>query len=303
MDHRCLWDGVDHRRSVSGVAMSFTPQIPWPEEIEHFSASSAKMAVRCPEQWRQRYILGKKAPPSLAMLGGRADHGAIEMSMRQKITSYEDLPVAEVKKAFVEILENAVEKSGGVNELESKTDNVVREYDDLRRSGQLSVATYHTIASPFLQPVAVEEKFEIQVPGLPVKVIGYIDLIANDVTFGNEVDDASNRMIDRKRRARSTRNIEPEWKMQAEIYQLAEPIPFDWHVTVDKKEPEVLWGEGMTQEVPPKARSERLLNQIVSQIGFYYTTYGPDQGWPVTGKLHPWSCGYCGYRDDCWGWK
>lgn len=288
--------------------MSFQPRtleelaLDFPPELDHISASSLKMAVRCEEQWRQRYILGKKEAPALAMLAGRADHGAIEKSMHQKVETKEDLPIPVVKDTFLELLESDVDWHGGLNELEVKGAQTPAErmkvYDDLRREGPEVVAAYQRLASPHVQPLTVEQEFRLKVPGLPVEVLGYIDLTAEGEGPGER------RIIDRKRRARKTLKIEPEWSIQAEIYQLVVPAPHEWHLSVTTKTPQIVFGEPeLTQRVPRFERSERLLQQLVAKIGWLYMRFGPDEPWPTSGKLHPWACSYCGFRDDCWGWQ
>ena len=284
-------------RSLDELSLAFPP------ELAHISASSLKMAVRCEEQWRQRYIKGLKLAPSLSMLSGRADHKAIETSMRQKIDTHVDLPVSEVREIYLSELESEVEKEGGIKELEVKNADTdvakVKAFDEERRHGPEVVAAYQAQASPRLQPLAVEQEFRLQVADVPVDVLGYIDLVAHPV---GELE--SKRIIDRKRRARRTLKIEPEWSIQAEIYQLAVPAPHDWHLSVTTKTPQVVIFEPeLTQELPPAERSERLLRQIVYKIGWLYQRFGPDEPWPTTGKLHPWACSYCGFRKDCWGWK
>lgn len=299
--------------------MSFTPRpldelaLTWPPELDHFSASSAKMAVRCLEQWRQRYVLGRKAPPGLGLIGGKADHAAIELSMGQKISSYADLPLPEVKEAFVSVVEREVDQAGGLGELEWKPDQDTeaartRAYDELRSGGQEVVGVYHSQVSPFLQPVAVEEKFSVELPGVPVPVIGYIDLVAHGVQPSLTLDSTGSwddklRVIDRKRRTRATLKIEPEWTIQAEVYQLIRPLPFEFHISVTTGAPRALWGNPeLAKPVPPPGRSERLLEHIVNSVGYCYLKYGPDEPWPANGRLHPWACGYCGFRDRCWSW-
>lgn len=275
----------------------------WPPELDHFSASSAKMAVRCAEQWRQRYVLGIKKPPSLKMIAGGADHKAIEKSMVQKIESHVDLPVAEVRDAYVAEVERRVDESGGIGELEWRddvnTDTArVREYDAVRTDGQGVVSLYHNTVSPFLQPLTVEEKFEVDVPGVPVKMIGYIDLIADPVI-------GATMMIDRKRVTKRSYNLQAEWTIQAEVYQLVRPIPMDFHLSVTTKNPSILTGmddNRLQLQVPSRARTERLVQQIVAGIGFNYMKYGPYEPWPANGRLHTWACNYCGYRDGCWAW-
>lgn len=284
-------------------------ELTFPPELEHISASSLKMAVRCEEQWRQRYILGKRLPPALAMISGRADHRAIEYSMAQKITTYEDLPVPEVEARFLDELESEVEKEGGINEIEvrgaeSKSEKL-KVFDEERKHGPSVVAAYQRLASPYIQPVAVEKEFRLQVADVPVEVLGYIDLIVEDpVDQGEHQLPTSQRIVDRKRRSRKSLKIEPEWSIQAEIYQLAEPLAHEWHLSVTTKQPQVVAFEPeLTQLLPPHERSERLLRQLVYKIGWLYQRFGPDEPWPTTGKLHPWACSYCGFREECWGWK
>lgn len=296
--------------------MSFVPRsleeetYEWPPELDHLSASSFKMLVRCPEQWRQRYLQGRKWPPSLNMLAGGADHAAIEHSMRQKVESYSDLPVADVRERFLGELEQRVDNSGGINEVEIKGCDTkpekVREYDGERKRGQEMVATYHTKVSKTIQPTAVEQSFSITVPGVKVPVIGYIDLVAGPVQ-GTLLDPGSLSIIERKRTMSSKSKPEPEWTMQGEVYQLFVPERYEFHISVfGVREPYVITPqtkETMQVALAPRKRSEMLVRLIADEIGFNYMRYGPDTPWPAKGKLHPWACGYCGFRPDCWGWK
>ena len=280
----------------------------WPPELDHISASSVKMASRCKEQWRQRYVLGKKQVPAAALILGRADHAAIEHSMTQKILSYTDSPVTEVKEKFVQVVEEEIEKDGGYKELEvrdgkeivksiAKKKQVVGEQ---KRFGSSLVGMYHHQVSPRLQPVAVEHHFEIETR-LPVKITGYIDLITTDVRN----PDWPETIVDRKRVSRF--GVQAEWRLAADVYQLAYPVPHEWHLSntsgggriqvPDRPESELV------QPPPDPERALLFLEQIMAEIGFLYRKYGPDHPWPTNGKLHPFACNYCGYRPDCWGWE
>ncbi len=280
----------------------FLPETGFPPELDHISANSLKMAVRCEEQWRQRYILNKLAPPSLAMLAGKADHAAIEKTMRTKIDTGDHLGLGEVRAAFLDSLEGEVEIYGGIDELEIRGEETkagrLRAYDTERRQGQLLVGEYHGRVSPTIEPIAVEEEFSHRVKGLPVELIGRIDLIGD--TGGER------RIIDRKRSGRARSKPEPEWVMQGEIYQLVSPYPHEWHQSISKGTARVLTASthpDLLMQVAPAQRVERQISFLVAKLGWLYTTYGPDNPWPATGKLHPWACGYCGFRPDCWAWK
>lgn len=286
--------------------MSFQPlprealDLTWPAELDHISASSIKMAHRCEEQWRQRYVLGRKEAPNLPMLAGFADHAAVEKDMRQKIVTDTNLPIPEVQQAYLEVLEGRVEQLGGIQEVRVKDADTpqakTRAYDEVRQSGQELVGVYSRYTSPLVSPIAVEEEFSLEVADLPVRVVGRLDLVADML-----LDGTGPRIIDRKRRARGSRKIEPEWALQARVYQLARDLPHEWHISVNTSKPYVLSGEELTLPVRSSALTQRMLHQVVAKIGFLYQRYGPDEPWPATGTLHPWACGYCGFRADCWG--
>lgn len=282
----------------------------WPKDLDHISASSVKMIARCPEQWRQRYLEGRKAPPAAALIAGRADHAAIEHSMVQKIATFTDLPTGEVMDKFIDVFEQEVEHVG-IAELEVKDrgDSVldkagkVRVLDKMKTEGVDMVGMYHNSMSPLIQPTSVEEEFVVELPSLPVKVIGRLDLVATST----RTDLAQPHIIDRKTtRRKSVLKPDPEWVIQAETYQLAKGIPHAWHIScvpahrviAAETTSSLLW-------MPPRTRgiAELQLEHLAAEVGFFYTKYGPDQPWPTRGKLHPWACGYCGFRDNCWGWK
>ncbi len=281
-------------RSSEDLDLSFPPS------LQHVSASSINMALRCEEQFRQVYVLGKRQPPNLAMLAGRADHKAIEVSMQQKILSGVDLPVQDVRNGFLEAIEDAVSGVGGISEVQLGSDD----YDAVRRVGQDVVGNYHRLVSPTIQPIEVEKEFRHQLEGLPVEILGYVDLIAEDP---NRIDilvppliQTEFRIIDRKRSKRASREPSVDWKLQAGIYQLEYPYDHHWHVSVVKKTPE--YQTDFIQQPTERKITERRVRDAVTKIGFLYMKYGPDEEWPVTGKSHAWACGYCGFRDTCWGW-
>lgn len=284
-------------RTQEDLAHEFPPQ------LKYISASSLRMLVRCEEQWRQRYIAKQIIPPpALNLTLGTADHAAIEHSMRQKIDTHVDLPVNEVQQKFLEVLEGEVESKGGIAQFEVKDAETTRQkrrvYDAERKVGPQVVSIYHRGVSPRYQPLTVEEQFEVEVPGIPAILTGYIDLTADhaDALF---VD--SPVIIDRKRTGRGYNKVDPEWSLQAEVYQYVKPLPFEWHLSVTTKNP--YCKTDLRQEPPPHDRVLMMLRQQVLRIGWLYQRFGPDEPWPATGKMHTWACSYCGYRDDCWGWK
>jgi hypothetical protein len=74
----------------------------WNLPIRHWSPSSLAMLRRCPRQFQQRYILGRKERPGEARVTGSAVHAALERNFEQKIASHEDLPLVDVLEWYLD---------------------------------------------------------------------------------------------------------------------------------------------------------------------------------------------------------
>jgi hypothetical protein len=222
------------------------------------------------------------------MVAGTADHKAIAANFAHKIETTEDLPVGEVVESYVQHLEEEVEYLGGPDSFDS--DNAVKEYDDARKNGSKLVRAYREIACPSITPISVEEEFSLDVPGIPVPLIGYIDLRTTTT------------MVDRKTAKRAPRGIQPEWRFQANVYQLRHKMPFEWHVSVHGATPQVLINDDLRIPYAAPEHTIRFASQVVGNLGFLYQRYGPDEPWPTNGTMHQWACGYCGYKANCAAW-
>ena len=189
----------------------------WPAGLpDHLSASSLSMLERCPEQWRQRYVLGKKEPPSGAMLWGTADGRAhAEANFNQKIESHEDRPVEEVREAFASILDEEVDSHGGASEVDWRDDDPAKVKDQ----GVNLVAHYHKQVSPRVQPTATEERYSLEIPDVPVPFIGYIDVSTKAYT------------IERKTARGSSKVIPPQYMLQTLGYAHARSRPVELHIS------------------------------------------------------------------------
>src|SRR4051812_9430507 len=79
-------------RSLQGLTAP--PEFNLP--VDHVSASFFGMGFRCPEQSRQRYVLGKKERPAEAPVMGTAVHAALELNFLQKIDTHVDLELVDL---------------------------------------------------------------------------------------------------------------------------------------------------------------------------------------------------------------
>ena len=103
------------------------------------------------------------------MVVGKAVHSGIEHNFRQKIESRCDLPMEEMLAAVTASFE------GERPDAEFDTDPG-KEKDRAVTLARL----YHEEVAPSIQPVAVEQRAEIEFEGQPYTYLGFIDLIDED---------------------------------------------------------------------------------------------------------------------------
>ena len=66
----------------------------------HLSPSSITQYLKCSAQFMFRKLIGNK-PPSIALLYGKSVDEAINVDMEQKILTRKNLPMDDIKDAFV----------------------------------------------------------------------------------------------------------------------------------------------------------------------------------------------------------
>jgi hypothetical protein len=261
-----------------------------------FSASQAKQASRCLEEYRLNYVIGRRPQQkSIFLVWGTADHEAANLNFRQKINTGADLPVSDVQDAFRSSVRAQVEGS----------DNFDIDWGDVTPGhlidhGAMMVAAYHTLVAPTVQPTRVEAEFQVELDGLP-PIRGFIDV------------ETESTIIDRKTSSRMTRTVKPEWRLQSNLYQLAVPKPCEWHVVTRTKTPGVYAShmdgfDGLRWEYDAHRSSMAVLRlrELVSSIEQSLEVYGPDHPWPTTAPDTGWNddyCGRCDFRSQCEWWN
>jgi hypothetical protein len=281
--------------SLTAHAYEFTLQQDWQLPVEHLSPSSLGMLARCPEQWRNRYCLGRKERPGEALVLGTAIHSTAERNFSQKITTYQDVPIPELVEWYEdEGFAAAVAREEERNEFDVRWDT---DPERARERGRSIIYAYQFQVAPRVQPLAVEERVEADF-GLPVPVIGYSDART------------AQQVIDLKTGKQARKKIKPHWRFQAGVYSTIAELPCDFHtcaatekgkatITTPLESPE------LSVYLPPVARAE--LMRTVRSMGWLanhlYTTLGPDHPWPTWGQQHDWACGWCGFRGGCPAWK
>jgi len=136
--------------------------------MDHISPTQINMYLRCPASYYYRYVCGMVLPPKSALTKGRAVHKGQEHNYRQKIESYQDLPLHEVKEVTAAAFE---------------AEQDLTEFEPDEKPGQVKdeavtlAALYHQEVAPKTQPFLVEEKVEVPLAG--TTLLGFIDLLDN----------------------------------------------------------------------------------------------------------------------------
>lgn len=248
----------------------------WSLPVEHLSSSSLTMAVQCPEKYRQRYLLKQKERLNTPRFLGSVDHKTMEQNFHQKIATHKDLPWEEVRGVYEHTWTELLDREG-----EPTWDSEPNKLKDL---GLKMAEAYLAVAAPLVQPVAVEEWFELKVPGVPVPVVGCADVRTAET------------LVERKTVKTKLTKPKPAWRFQARIYQMAADLPTEWHVVTKQVTPQIVTKEVAPDLYLPKGNVDltaRAIAQTAARINDYYARYGPDTPWPTDGTFGDWTCDYC----------
>ncbi len=142
-------------------------------ELNHLSYSSLSAYQLCPKSWEWKYSKGIKAPPSPSLVLGSAFHSTIEAQLRAQVAGEQFEPAQGWNTAWLQALEK-----GEINWGEESPEQTYNQ-------GLRLVA--HPDSQKLIQSISpaygedgklcVEKYIELRVPGVPIPIIGYIDVI------------------------------------------------------------------------------------------------------------------------------
>lgn len=249
----------------------------WQVPIEWLSASSLSDFLSCPERWRLRRL--KHIPESTGpdKWAGLRDHDTHAFNFGQKIQSGNDLPVEDMHNFYDTEWDKEVELSGEPDWYDSNPEQI-------RETGHQMLETYHALVSPTVKPIAVEARFEEKLKGVPVPLVGYVDI------------EESGKIIERKTTKARTSKPKPNWLLQGRLYSMIYAKKVEWHVVTRAKLPTLC-----LPETDPELKLEigngdsvlLLIQQAAYLINDMYLRYGSDKPWPASGLGHPFLCQMC----------
>lgn len=138
--------------------------------MDHISHSQASQILRCPAQYRFRYIDGIKIPPPAAIHFGIAVDEGLSVNYGQKIQTEKDLSAADVTDAFLDKFDHP----------ETDVDWQGEDPADLRETGVGLVALHMASYAPTIFPKAVQDRLTIKFEGLEKPVMMVPDIITRE---------------------------------------------------------------------------------------------------------------------------
>lgn len=266
----------------------------WKLPLRSLSASSLGAAITCPELFRQRYIVRDRDDD--VMFGSRfvgiVDHRVNERILRDKINP----PVEPLKpedllidKLYQKVWNEAISELG---EPDWRDDDPLK----MQATGVKMAQAYH--AQVDVKPVALEQKVEFRIQGVPVPIKGYVDVIERNL------------IRERKTTGAKTTKPKAKWRFQGLIYQYAVGLPVQWDVITRQVTPQVFTADVWPDLLLPMTNlkvAETLIRDAARRVNDLYTQYGPTNPWPMEGLHTDWLCSYCvigpKYEGTCLAWS
>ena len=143
--------------------------------LEHLSYSSISTYLACGESWRRKYLAKEPTYATPALAFGSAFHGTVER-MLVSCAKASDLWTEEWRKATA-----GKEIAWGADTPEQHCN------EGLRILSNDQVLTGLSVIKPLIDEAgpAIERRIELRVPGVPIPIIGFIDLITADGVPGD----------------------------------------------------------------------------------------------------------------------
>ena len=148
---------------------------------DYLSYSSINLFLTCGEHWRRKYLLNQPQPSTPALIFGSAVHGTIEELIRWKATNHLDGTGMTQNDVWPMVWEQKIREEG--DRVEWGADTPEFHFNEgVRLLGSPDVQQMVDGIRPLMDSNGpwIERKIELRVPGVPIPIIGYIDLVAAD---------------------------------------------------------------------------------------------------------------------------
>jgi len=145
--------------------------------VLRLSPSQVSTFFGCPAAYYQRYILGRKIPPGIALHMGTGLHAASDVNFTQKMASRRDLP----RDVFADAAEQAYNerlRDEGVLLPQEDASRAKLFLEECKVKTIQMAGVLHDDVAPLVQPIAVEKDVEFTREGVPgVVFAGRLDVL------------------------------------------------------------------------------------------------------------------------------
>lgn len=256
--------------------------------IPYLSYSSINLYLTCPENWRRKYFEKQPQPSTPALIVGSAFHGTVE---RAVIANTEAGGLGPRLAAIWPNVWSEKMEADGAN-VEWGADTPDQHFNDgLRLVSAKPVQEMVAGVRPLVDDAGhfIERKVSIDVPGVPVPIIGYIDIVTADGVPG-DFKTSSTRWSQDKAEG----EIQPLFYLAA-LHQMGMPSPgnrFRHYVVTKTKTPDAMVIEH-THTWDEIFWLYELVRQVWRGIEAEIFPTNPN-GWLCSAK-------WCAYWGDCRG--
>lgn len=139
--------------------------------IEHLSYSSVSAYLLCGEAWRRRYVVKEPAPVASSIVLGSAFHGAIEAYLKG---------APDLEAAYEQAWAQQLERGQDVVWEDGQPDTVKADGLRMVRAKPIQELLDQLRANFDPEHGPIERRVELRVPGVPVPIIGYVDVVTKD---------------------------------------------------------------------------------------------------------------------------
>lgn len=176
--------------------------------IDATHQSTLNMFLRCGEQGRRRYLEGEMIPPGIAAVRGTGVHTANDVNLSQKIVTKSDMPLDVLQDAARDTYVTIV-RDKGIYLPKSKESEKKRLLNQGLNETVRATKIYREDVAPNIHPIAVEQKFHVEIPGLALPLEGTMDF------------EEAPRIGDLKTSSRAWNKNRPFQEIQPHFYSLA----------------------------------------------------------------------------------
>ena len=250
--------------------------------IDSLSWSSIRTFMSCPEKWRRRYIDHEPEPPSGKMVLGSSAGHALAQHYGSQIETGEGIGAEELLDEFSTELDGIFEREPVIFG-EGETPG------GLKDSGACTLAQYHRLIAPEIQPVAVERELRIEFDGVDWFITSFLDLETTNGDVG-----------DYKMTGKKITQAKADGDLQAGIYLLGRwsegnpALAFAFHAMVRTKIPQTFLVHTTRSEMQLGLVVERIF-RVAAEIDWRCQTGNWNGAAPGS-----FSCSTCRYHDCPW---